>query len=47
VNFTSFLPAISREVRRWRIHLRTGRSFAEIAQRINPIVRGWMLEPYS
>ncbi|MGW7605620.1 group II intron reverse transcriptase/maturase [Streptomyces antimycoticus] len=49
-NFTSFLPAISNdalnrisgEVRRWRIHLRTGHSFAEVAQKINPIVRGWM-----
>jgi RNA-directed DNA polymerase len=50
VNFTSFLPAISQEalkrisgeVRRWRIHLRTGHTFAELAQKINPIVRGWM-----
>ncbi|MEU2744589.1 group II intron reverse transcriptase/maturase [Streptomyces sp. NPDC007095] len=50
VNFTSFLPAvskealnrISREVRSWRIHLRTGHTFAEIARQINPVVRGWM-----
>jgi group II intron reverse transcriptase/maturase len=50
VNFTSFLPAISQEalkrisgeVRRWRIHLRTGHTFAELARKINPIVRGWM-----
>ncbi|MGW2508789.1 group II intron reverse transcriptase/maturase [Streptomyces scopuliridis] len=50
VNFTSFLPAISQEalkrisgeIRRWRIHLRTGHTFAELAQKINPIVRGWM-----
>jgi RNA-directed DNA polymerase len=49
-NFTSFLPAISkdaltkisREVRRWRLHLRTGHTLAELARRINPIVRGWM-----
>ncbi|MFE7114678.1 group II intron reverse transcriptase/maturase [Streptomyces sp. NPDC057654] len=50
VNFTSFLPAISQEalkrisgeVRRWRLHLRTGHTFAELARKINPIVRGWM-----
>ncbi|MCA1681738.1 MAG: group II intron reverse transcriptase/maturase [Actinobacteria bacterium] len=49
-NFTSFLPAISTdalnkisgEVRRWRLHHWTGHSFAEVARRINPIVRGWM-----
>jgi RNA-directed DNA polymerase len=49
-NFTGFLPAISkdalkkisREVRRWRLHLRTGHTFEGLAQRINPIVRGWM-----
>jgi hypothetical protein len=50
VNFTGFLPAISTdalnkisgEVRRWRIHLRTGQTFAGLARAINPIVRGWM-----
>jgi group II intron reverse transcriptase/maturase len=50
VNFTSFLPAISQEalkrisgvVRRWRLHLRTGHTFAELAREINPIVRGWI-----
>jgi RNA-directed DNA polymerase len=49
-NFTSFLPAISKdalkkisgEVRRWRLHRRTRHSFAELARAINPIVRGWM-----
>ncbi len=49
-NFTGFLPAVSkdalntmsREVRRWRLHLRTGHTLAELARRINPIVRGWM-----
>jgi RNA-directed DNA polymerase len=49
-NFTGFLPAISKEalkkisseVRRWRLHLRTGHTFADLARRINPIVRGWM-----
>ena len=50
VTFTSFLPAISKqalsklsvEVRRWRLHRWTGLTLAEVAQRINPIVRGWM-----
>jgi hypothetical protein len=49
-NFTNFLPAISKdalkkisgEVRRWRLHRRTRHSFAELARKINPIVRGWM-----
>ncbi|MFE7245133.1 group II intron reverse transcriptase/maturase [Streptomyces sp. NPDC057580] len=48
--FTSFLPAISKEaskkisgeVRQWRLHRQVGRTFAEIARAINPIVRGWM-----
>ena len=48
--FTSFLPAISKdalnrlsgEVRRWRLHHWTGHTIAEVAARINPIVRGWM-----
>ena len=50
VNFTGFLPAISkdalnkmsREVRRWRLHLLTGHTLADLARQINPIVRGWM-----
>ncbi len=49
-NFTGFLPAVSkdalnrmsREVRRWRLHLRTGHTLADLARMINPIVRGWM-----
>ena len=49
-NFTGFLPAVSkdalnkmsREVRRWRLHLLTGHTLAELARKINPIVRGWM-----
>jgi RNA-directed DNA polymerase len=49
-NFTNFLPAISKdalnkisgEVRRWRLHRRTRHSFAELARKINPIVRGWI-----
>ncbi|MGK2877738.1 MAG: group II intron reverse transcriptase/maturase [Solirubrobacterales bacterium] len=48
--FNSFLPAISKdalnrlseEVRRWRLHNWTGHTIAEVAARINPIVRGWM-----
>jgi group II intron reverse transcriptase/maturase len=48
--FTSFSPAISndaakrirREIKRWRLHLRSGQSLAELAQEINPIVRGWI-----
>jgi len=50
INFTRFLPAISkdalkkisREVRSWRIHRRTGTSFALLAHELNPIIRGWM-----
>jgi RNA-directed DNA polymerase len=50
VNFTSFMPAISKdalkrisgEVRRWRLHRQIGLDFREVAKRINPIVRGWM-----
>ena len=45
--FTSFLPAISKdalskinaEVRSWRLHHRTGHSFADLAQLVNPVVR--------
>jgi group II intron reverse transcriptase/maturase len=48
--FTAFLPAISKEAlkkisgeaRRWRLHRQVGRTFAELARAINPIVRGWM-----
>jgi RNA-directed DNA polymerase len=48
--FLSFLPAISKDalrkisaqVRSWRLHHRTGRSFADLARQIKPIVRGWM-----
>jgi RNA-directed DNA polymerase len=50
VLFTGFAPAISpaalkaisREVRRWRLHLRTRLDLVELAEWINPIVRGWM-----
>ena len=48
--FTSFLPAISKdalkkisgEVHRWRLHRKIGRTLTDLAQWINPIVRGWM-----
>ncbi|WP_281181819.1 group II intron maturase-specific domain-containing protein [Nocardia vaccinii] len=48
--FNVFLPAISKQalkrigavVRSWRLHLRIGRTFADLARWINPIVRGWM-----
>ena len=49
-HFTAFLPAISndtlkkisRQVRRWRLHLRIGQSLTDLARAINPLVRGWM-----
>jgi RNA-directed DNA polymerase len=48
--FTAFLPAVSKEalnrlsrtVRGWRLHRRTELSAAELAEMINPVVRGWM-----
>jgi RNA-directed DNA polymerase len=48
--FTSFQPAISpvalkdksQRVRRWRIHARTTNNLEELAEWINPVVRGWM-----
>lgn len=48
--FLGFLPAVSRDaltemgrqVRRWRLHLWSGRSLDELAHEINPIVVGWM-----
>jgi RNA-directed DNA polymerase len=48
--FLSFLPAISKDalnklssrVRSWALHRRTGHTEADLARRINPIVRGWM-----
>ena len=50
VVFTGFGPAISkdaltrisREVRRWRLHRRTGLTLSELRRWVNPIVRGWM-----
>lgn len=48
--FVSFQPAISQEalkkngaeVRSWRLHHRTGSTFAQLARSINPVVTGWM-----
>jgi len=48
--FTSFIPAISKDalaklgaqLRSWRLHRLTVASEADLAERINPIVRGWM-----
>ena len=48
--FSAFLPAVSRdalkemggEVRRWRINLRTTSDIGELAEWMNPVVRGWM-----
>jgi len=50
VNFTSFQPAMSREkltekgreVRHWRLHRRPNDTLGDLAEAINPIVRGWM-----
>lgn len=50
VVFTGFAPAISPEalkaisrvVRGWRIHTRTRHTLEDLADLINPIVRGWM-----
>ncbi len=49
--FTAFLPAISKDalkdkgqtVRRWRLHLRTTPDLAELAEWMNPVIRGWMV----
>ncbi len=48
--FVGFQPAVSAaalkkmsgEVRRWRLHMRTGLDLGELAKVINPIVAGWM-----
>jgi len=48
--FAAFLPAVSRdalkkmggEVRRWRINLRTTSDIEELAEWMNPVIRGWM-----
>ena len=48
--FTAFLPAVSKDaltdkgrtVRRWRLHLRTTSDLGELAEWMNPVIRGWM-----
>lgn len=48
--FFSFTPAVSdaagkrirRQIRDWRLHLRSGSSLQDLAREINPIVRGWI-----
>jgi RNA-directed DNA polymerase len=48
--FVSFLPAVSddaakrmrRTIKRWRLHLRSGSTLADLAQQINSTVRGWI-----
>jgi RNA-directed DNA polymerase len=48
--FAAFLPAVSRdalkkmgrEVRSWRINLRTTNDLAALAEWMNPVIRGWM-----
>ena len=48
--YAGFVPAISKDalnkissvVRSWRLHTRNGLSEADLARRINPVVRGWM-----
>ncbi|MCA1708515.1 MAG: group II intron reverse transcriptase/maturase [Actinobacteria bacterium] len=48
--FVGFLPAVSddarkgigREIRRWRLHVRSGTTLADLARSINVIVRGWI-----
>jgi RNA-directed DNA polymerase len=50
VTFTGFLPALSTQAltamraqaRRWRLHLRTHLALEDLAQQVNPVVRGWM-----
>jgi RNA-directed DNA polymerase len=48
--FVSFCPAVAddaaktirRRIKRWRLHLWSGQTLADIALAINPIVRGWI-----
>jgi RNA-directed DNA polymerase len=50
VKFVSFLPAVSddaakrmrRTIKRWRLHLRSGSTLADLAREINSTVRGWI-----
>jgi len=48
--FVNFLPAVSddarkhmgREIRRWRLHVRSGTTLTDLARSINVIVQGWI-----
>ncbi len=48
--FVSFSPAVSDDaskairqtIKRWRLHLWSGRNLSHLAEAINPIVRGWI-----
>ena len=48
--FVSFCPAVSDDavkrmrgtIKRWRLHLWSGKSLVDLAHEINPIVRGWI-----
>jgi RNA-directed DNA polymerase len=48
--FVSFCPAVSDEaakairhtIKRWRLHMWSGKTLADIAREINPIVQGWV-----
>ncbi len=50
VIFTSFCPAVAddaakairRQIKRWRLHLRSADTLSDLAREINPIVRGWL-----
>ncbi len=48
--FVGFTPAVSdaagkrmrKEIRRWRLHLRTRTTLDDLAREINPVTRGWL-----
>lgn len=49
-HFINFTPAVSnkaakamrREMRRWRLHLRSDKSLDDLARMFNPVLRGWI-----
>ena len=49
-HFVSFSPAVSNEasksmrqkIRRWRLHLRSDQSLADLAESVNPALHGWI-----
>jgi hypothetical protein len=48
--FAGFTPAVSdeaakgmrREIRTWRLHRRSDTSLSGLAERVNPVVQGWI-----